>query len=243
MDSPALHLADDVVGGWLQLPGSAAAELVGSVGFGFVVVDQQHGLIGDDALVPILQALDVTGTPALVRVTHNEPSAIGRALDRGAAGVVVPLVDTAEQAALAAAACHYPPRGCRSYGPSRVAWHRRRTEPLCVVMVETLAGLAALPEITAVGDLDAVFVGPSDLALTTGRPLEAQDGDPEYEEVLRGVAEQCRERDLPVGVYCASSAHVRRFRELGFTFFAGPSEGAMLRAAAAAHLQNARAIP
>ncbi|MBC8091217.1 MAG: hypothetical protein H7Y15_04615, partial [Pseudonocardia sp.] len=70
------------VGGWLQLPGSASAELMGSVGFDFVCVDQQHGLIGDDALVPALQALAATSTPAFVRVTRNEPAAIGRALDR-----------------------------------------------------------------------------------------------------------------------------------------------------------------
>ena len=82
----------------LQLPGSATAELIGSVGFDFVCVDQQHGLIGDDALLPMLQGLAATGTPALVRVATNEPATIGRALDRGAAGVIVPLVDSAEEA-------------------------------------------------------------------------------------------------------------------------------------------------
>jgi hypothetical protein len=157
-----LRLADDAVGGWLQLPGPATAELMGSVGYDFVCVDTQHGLIGDDALLPMLQALAATGTPSLVRVSHNALDVIGRALDRGAAGVVVPLVESVEEAAAAVVACHYPPRGTRSYGPTRVAWGDADVlaPGLCAVMIETAAGLAALPGILQVDGVDAVFVGP-----------------------------------------------------------------------------------
>src|SRR5688500_5028450 len=178
-----LRLEDNGIGGWLQLPGSATAELMGSVGFEFVCVDQQHGLIGDDALLPMLQALDASGTPTLVRVVANDAAAIGRALDRGAGGVVVPLVESADDARRAAIACRYPPRGDRSYGPTRTGWRARPSEPLCVVMVETAAAVAALAEILAVDGVDAIFIGPSDLALNTGRPLEAQHGDPAYDEL------------------------------------------------------------
>ena len=89
------------------------------------------------------QALSATGTPALVRVPEHGDAPIGRALDRGAAGVIVPLVDTAEQARAAVAACHYPPAGVRSYGPTRVGWQGRDTGApgLCVVMVETRAAV------------------------------------------------------------------------------------------------------
>jgi 4-hydroxy-2-oxoheptanedioate aldolase len=235
-----LDLTTDVVGGWLQLPGSASAELIGSVGFGFVCIDQQHGLIGDDALLPMAQALDSTGTPVVVRVTGNEAGAIGRALDRGAAAVIVPMVDTAADAARAVAACHYPPRGGRSYGPTRAAWSPGRPDPLCIVMAETLAAVEALPDIAAVEGLDAVFVGPSDLAFSAGLPPSAQVDDPGYERLLRDVVAACRARDLPVGIYCASPAHVHRFRALGFTFFALLSEAAMLHAAALAHLADSR---
>jgi 4-hydroxy-2-oxoheptanedioate aldolase len=106
-------------------------------------------------------------------------------------------------------------------------------------MVETVAAVEALPEITAVVGLDAVFVGPSDLALSSGRLPQAQD-DADYEQMLRKIAAGCRERNLPVGIYCGSPAHVRRFRELGFTFFALQSEAAILRAAALALLTDAR---
>jgi len=243
MDAPALRLDAHAVGGWLALPGSASAELMGSVGFDFVCVDQQHGLIGDDALLPMLQALAATGTPALVRVTRNEPAAIGRALDRGAAGVVVPLVDSPEEADGAVAACHHPPRGARSYGPTRTAWDatgQQRPDPLCVVMVETTAAVAALPRILEVDGIDAIFIGPSDLALGAGMPLEAQHGDPVYDELLTSIVEPCRMHGMPVGIYCASAGHVHRFRALGCTFFALMSEASMLHAAASEHLARSR---
>lgn len=235
VDAP--RLTGDAVGGWLQLPGSATAELMGSVGFDFVCVDQQHGLIGDDALLPMLQGLRAAGTPSLVRVTANEPAAIGRALDRGAGGVIVPLVDSDEEADAAVAACHHPPRGSRSYGPVRPAWLGAAPGPLCVVMVETTAAVAALPRILEVDDIDGIFVGPSDLALGAGLPL---DGGPAHDELVRSIIGSCRDAGIAVGIYCASAAHVQRYRKMGTTFSALMSEATMLRAAAAEHLAGSR---
>jgi len=232
-----LRLTGDAVGGWLQLPGSATAELMGSVGFDFLCVDQQHGLIGDDALLPMLQALRAAGTPSLVRVTANEPAAIGRALDRGADGVIVPLVDSPEEADAAVAACHYPSRGSRSYGPVRRGWLGERPAPLCVVMVETTTAVAALPRILEVDDIDGIFIGPSDLALGAGLPL---DGGPAHDELVGSIIGPCRDAGIPVGIYCASPAHVLRYREMGTTFAALMSEATMLRAVAGEHLRSAR---
>jgi 4-hydroxy-2-oxoheptanedioate aldolase len=236
----ALDLTSDVVGGWLQLPGTATAELMGTVGFPFVVVDQQHGLIGDDAVLPVLQALAATGTPAVVRVPVNEHAAIGRALDRGAAGVLVPLVGSAEEAASAVAACHHAPRGTRSYGPTRLAWAPLPADPLSIVMIETPQAVEQADRIAAVEGLDAVFVGPSDLALSAGFPLSAQLDDPAYADLLRRVVEPVRARGLPLGIYCSSPAHVHRFRELGFTFFTLMSEATLLRSAALQKIDEAR---
>jgi 4-hydroxy-2-oxoheptanedioate aldolase len=236
----ALDLTSGAVGAWLQLPSTATAELMGTIGFDFACLDQQHGLIGDDGLVPVLQALAATGTPAIVRVASNDLTTIGRALDRGAAGVVVPLVDSAAEAARAVAACHHPPRGSRSYGPIRLAWAPLPGHPICAVMIETLAGVEQASAIAAVDGLDAVFVGPSDLSLSAGLPFSAQLDDPGFADLLRRVVEPVRERGLPLGIYCASPAHVHHFRELGFTFFTLMSETALLRGAAAAKLAECR---
>jgi 4-hydroxy-2-oxoheptanedioate aldolase len=231
-------LDGDLVGGWCQLPGSATAELLASVGFDYVCIDTQHGLIGDDVLLTMLQALSANATRTLVRVSHNDHAVIGRALDRGADGVIVPLVNSAAEAAAAVAACRFPPTGNRSLGPTRVTWRGRDplTPMTCIVMIETAESVEALPEILAVDHLDGIFVGPSDLALSTGHALSAQSpgpgGNADYFELLGSIVTQCRGAGKPVGIFSASPAHVRRFREVGFTFFALSSDAAMLRAAA-----------
>lgn len=243
MHELGVDLANGAVGGWLQLPGSVGAELMGSIGFDFLCVDQQHGLIGDDALVPMLQAIESTGTPAFVRVVAAEHAVIGRALDRGAAGVIVPLVETVAQASTAAAACRYPPAGDRSYGQTRTTW-RDRPAPACIVMIETVAGVDALPDILGVAGVDAIFVGPSDLALSAGLPVTAQHADSPhratYEALLNRVIAPAGERGVPVGIYSASAEHARRFRGLGMTWTALWSDATMLREAATGHLRDAR---
>lgn len=235
-----IDLSGDVVGGWLQLPSPETAELMGTVGFGFLCIDQQHGMIGPDALIPMLQGLAAAGCPAIVRVASNEHAAIGRALDHGAAGVIVPLVNSAAEARAAVAAFHYPPEGIRSYGPTRANWYRDRPAPLCIVMIETVEAVAALPEILAVGGIDAIFVGPSDLSLSAALPLTAQDGDPAFDAVLQPVFDAARERGIPAGIFCMSAGHARRFRSMGATFFALFPEAGMLRSAAAQHLAAAK---
>jgi 4-hydroxy-2-oxoheptanedioate aldolase len=223
-------------GAWLQLPGPVTAELMASAGFDFVAIDQQHGLVGDDALLPMLMALG--DVPSLVRPTVTSADAIGRALDRGADGVVVPLVDSAADAAAAVAACHHPPRGSRSYGPTRQGWRGERPAPVCVVMIETVGAVEAVVEIAAVDGVDALFVGPSDLALAHGMPIGAQNGDSAYDALLTRIVDAASGK--PVGIYTASAAHAVRFRGMGFTFTAGPSEAALLRAAAVEHVREAR---
>ncbi|HEY0813987.1 MAG TPA: aldolase/citrate lyase family protein [Pseudonocardia sp.] len=235
-----LRLDGDAVGAWLNLSGSASAELIGSVGFDFVVIDLQHGVIDDEAMLPMLQAVAATGTPALVRVPMNAPEPICRALDRGADGVIVPMVNSADEAAAAVSACHHPPRGTRSYGPVRAPWRGPQADPLCVVMVETTDAVSALPETLKVDGVDAILIGPSDLALSAGMPTSAQNGEPAYTELVRSITEPCRAVGKPVGIFTSSPEHAHRFRALGVTFVAGPSEATLLHAAAKEHLARCR---
>ncbi|TCK22965.1 HpcH/HpaI aldolase family protein [Pseudonocardia endophytica] len=237
-----LRFDSDLVGGWLQLPSPATAEVVGSVGFDMVVIDAQHGLIGEDALLGMLQALSATGTRALVRVPGHGDEPVAAALDRGADGVIVPLVNSAAEASAAVAACHYPPRGRRSYGPTRLGWHGRDTAApgRCVVMVETREAVEALEEILVVDGLDAIFVGPSDLALAHGMELAAQHGDPEYDALLSRITDACRAAGVPAGIWCAGPENLHRYRSLGFTFFGLSAEHALLRAAATEALARSR---
>ena len=219
-----LRLDDDAVGAWLHLPGSASAELIGSVGFDFACVDLQHGVVDDDSVLPMLQALAAADTPSLVRVQSNTPESICRALDRGADGVIVPLVNSADEATAAVIACHHPPRA----------------EPVCVVMVETPDAVAALPDMLKVEGVGGVLIGPSDLALSHGMPVEAQHGDEAYDALVRSIVEPCRAAGTPVGIFTATPDHAQRFRAIGVTFVAGPSDAIILHRAATEHLARCR---
>src|SRR5207249_1082083 len=132
------------VGGWLTVPSSFSAELMAQAGFDWLCVDMQHGVIDYQVAVTMLQAISTTETVPIVRVLWNEPGMIMKALDAGAYGVVVPIVNTAAEAEVAVSACRYPPRGIRSHGPIRAALYggrdylaRADEEVLCIVQVET----------------------------------------------------------------------------------------------------------
>lgn len=162
-------------GAWAVLPGSLTAELMGGAGFDWVIVDTQHGglVVGD--LVPLIQALQLGGTPAVVRVPWVDPATIMRVLDFGAAGVMVPMVNTAQDAAAAAAATRYPPDGIRSYGQTRPRYgstSEANADIVLLVMIETAEALEHVDEIAATPGVDGLFVGAVDLGLSLGLPLD-----------------------------------------------------------------------
>src|SRR5215213_5660503 len=132
------------LGLWMTVPGSIGAELLAGAGVDYVCVDQQHGVIDYASMVPMFQAIGAAGAAPITRVVQNDPGLIMQSLDAGALGVIVPLVNDATEAARAVAACRYPPRGIRSYGPVRAAGVIGSRDPevlaervLCIVMVET----------------------------------------------------------------------------------------------------------
>ncbi len=154
-------------GGWCCLGSAFSAELLGSLGFDYVCVDCQHGLTGYDAMWPMVQALRGTGATPVVRAPANDGPWLGKALDAGAEAVIVPMVNSAEEALRAAAACRYAPEGVRSYGPVRAglllgddaaAVNRAVT---CLVMIETVAAVAVA---------DAICATPGSTASTSAPP-------------------------------------------------------------------------
>ena len=164
-----------VFGLWMTVPGSFGAEILAGTGVDYVCVDQQHGIIDYDSMVPMLQAIRAGGAAPITRVLSKDPFLIMKALDAGAWGVIVPMIDDAEAAADAVAACRYPPRGIRSWGPTRASLALGSRDPedlagevLCLVMIETRKGLENVEEISATPGLDGIYIGPSDLALSLG---------------------------------------------------------------------------
>ncbi len=158
---------------WSAIPSSFSAELVAGTDVDYVCVDQQHGVVNYASMVPMLQAIEAAGATPITRVLSNDPFRIMKALDAGAWGVIVPLVNGAGEAARAMAACRYPPHGIRSYGPIRAASVIGSRNPedlagevLCLVMVETREALENVEEIAATPRVDGIYIGPADLAIS-----------------------------------------------------------------------------
>jgi 4-hydroxy-2-oxoheptanedioate aldolase len=240
---------EPTIGGWCVIPGSFAAELMGRVGFDWICIDTQHGVIGFDQMLPMLQALSATGTPAFVRVPWNEPSDIMKALDAGAQGVIVPMVNSKEEAERAAGACRYPPQGYRSWGPTRAAMQVSGFGPesanravVCMVMIETVEGLAAVDEILAVPGVDGVYVGPNDLAVTHGMTPDATASDPEHRRLIEKILQACVRRGLIAGIHCSGPDTAIRWREAGFRMLNVDNDSVFLRAGAATVLEALRGV-
>lgn len=234
------------IGGWCSIPSPFSAELMGRCGFDWVCIDTQHGVIGYDQMMPMLEALSITATPAFVRVPWNQPDHIMKALDAGAQGVIVPMVSTEEDAKAAVAAAKYPPVGMRSWGPIRAAFDvpdyspetaNRRT--IVAVMIETPGGVENLDAILAVPGVDAVYVGPSDLALGHGMTPTLAPTDPEHVTLIETIVDRCRAHGVVAGIHCDSVETVRRWHARGYGMFTVGSDAALMRGAATAVVAGA----
>lgn len=208
-----------------------ATELFARSDIDYVYLDQQHGMTSLDVLLNQLRAFNGTTTTPLVRVLRNEPGLIGQALDAGAHGVIVPMVNTVAEAELAVAGCRYQPSGVRSWGPLRAAFglgtdpeHVNR-EVMCLVMVETADGLANVERIAEVPGVDGIYVGPADLAVSMGLgPGTAiQDGD--HAKAIERIRAACADAGKAAGISGDPVDLVAR----GFRLVTGGSENGFLR--------------
>ena len=224
-------------GAWVTLSDAVAAETIGAAGFDVVAIDLQHGYATEATAGALIDAIGRTPATCLVRVAY--PGQIGRVLDMGAAGVIVPMVSSAAEASAAVAACRYAPAGTRSWGPWWQGVRAGVAEPdaadagaACVVMVETRAGLDAIDEIAAVDGLDAVYVGPNDLALSMGLGRVRLADSPELTTAVQHIVDTCRSAGLAIGV--DSPGDRDTWLNRGATLVLHASDVALLRAAASA---------
>ncbi|HEY5978451.1 MAG TPA: aldolase/citrate lyase family protein [Microlunatus sp.] len=239
---------DRMVGYWMTLDSPVLAERLAGAGFDYVVLDGQHGEFDGRAQASALIAIDAAGAASgLVRVEANHATPIGRALDSGAAGVIVPLINSAADAAAGVAAARYPPAGIRSFGPLR---SDLRIGPapvdvnatvLVLAMIETAAGLAAVEEIAATPGLDGLYIGPADLSLGVGA---AFPGDPAATEDLDAavarIRKACETADIIAGIHTPSGEVAAQRLAEGFTFVTVAHDVGHLVAAARSHLDVAR---
>ncbi|WP_447007338.1 HpcH/HpaI aldolase family protein [Saccharothrix isguenensis] len=236
------------VGLWVGSTDRRVVRATSGGGFDWACVDEQHGgAAGGRDNTDLIAAVRAAGIPAFVRVAWNRPELIGRALDSGADGVVVPMVDTVEQAREAAAAARFAPRGTRSFGPIRSTDALTTAVPeqanatvLCLVMIETVRGLDAVADIAAVDGVDGVFVGPFDLSLALGLDVNELLTDGREDAPLRRVVHACRSNGLVAGAYAGSVERAAHLRTAGFTMIAAVDDIAMIARSASEAAAAAR---
>jgi 2-dehydro-3-deoxyglucarate aldolase/4-hydroxy-2-oxoheptanedioate aldolase len=239
---------DTTFGLFVDLDSPLAAELCGRAGYDWLVIDLEHGIATEADLLGLLQAAELAGTTALVRPQSAERLRIGRALDTGAGGIVVPQLRSAAEAVEAVAHLRYPPDGVRGValrtrggGLGRVA-HDRIAElnrrVLGVVQVESPRALQEANAIAALDGVDVLFVGPADLTHSLGIP--GRFDDPRYAEALRTVSSACAAHGKAAGILVYDPHLVPGLLERGFRFIGIGGAGALLAEGARAALDTAR---
>ncbi len=221
-------------GTWLNLGSSLTAEIAGKSGFDWLLVDLEHGMGDRHELVTQLQAIDATPAAPVVRIAWNDAVLFKRVLDLGVSGVMVPMVNNAEEARRAAAAMRYPPDGIRGvakmnratdFGPGFGEYFKKaNSHLLTIVQIETKAAIENLDEIAAVDGVDVLFVGPLDLSVSLGVP--DQFDHPIEQDALAKVVAACRKAHKAAGILVANEDQLNRVKKLGFTFVAIGSDGA-----------------
>jgi 4-hydroxy-2-oxoheptanedioate aldolase len=208
MSLKARWVAGEVtLGAWCMVPEPLIAEALSRSEFDWVLVDMQHGCMDYETALSMIRAIDLGSAVPVVRVPWNDPGIIGRMLDAGAMGVVVPMIQSAADARRAVDACLYPPAGSRSFGPVRVGlrdgpgYFAEANSRIAVIpMIETAQALAEVEAIAATPGVDALFVGPFDLSIALGLPPGDNDGNPVFDAAITRISSAAKRAGIAMAV-------------------------------------------
>jgi 4-hydroxy-2-oxoheptanedioate aldolase len=211
-----------------------------SVGFDVMTIDAQHGLATDlSTILPMLQAIEGSGTEPFVRLPANDPAYIMRMLDAGVAGLICPMLDTAEETAAFVKAAKYYPKGNRSLGPTRsnIVYGENYAKQandftITLAMIETPDALKNIREIAQVPNLDGFYVGPWDLSMSLGYEKLADFQDPSFLDILKHILAVATENNLVVGIHAGTPQNARLFADLGYKFVTMINDSSALKAIA-----------
>jgi 2-keto-3-deoxy-L-rhamnonate aldolase RhmA len=236
-----LRRGEASVGTWLSLCSPAAAETMALVGWDWLVVDVEHSPVGFETMTNCFRATQLGGAVPMARVPWNDTIWIQRTLDAGALGLVVPMVNTPDDARAAVSNMRYATRGQRSWGGSRVSpyidgdYRTWADDQLTViVMIETIGAVQRAEEILAVDGVVGCLIGPNDLALSMGLALDDIGPGTAHEAAMLDVLAACRNTGKAAGKHCFDAREATQRIEEGFQFVALASDSAFMDAAARA---------
>lgn len=216
------------VGVWVGLPNSTAAEIAATAGFDWLVLDGEHAPNDVGSLLPLLQAVAPYTTHPVIRPPVGDVALVKQMLDIGVQTLLVPMVDTAEQAELMARAMRYPPQGIRGVGAvlARASrWNaienyaEHANDQMCLlVQVESLEGLNNIEAIAAVEGVDGIFIGPADLSAAMGHL--GNPGHPDVEAAIEGAIARIQKAGKAAGILSVSEHYAQHYLDLGCAFVA-----------------------
>lgn len=235
------------VGAWIQIGHPAVAEILAGAGFDWVCVDLEHGAIDLPQAAALFASIELHGSVPMARVPENDTVWIRRVLDSGAKGVIVPMVNTAEQAEMAVRAAKYPPRGVRGFGYCRAnkygadfAAHLKKAdrEIIVILQIEHINAIGNLEEILTVKGVDGLFIGPMDLSGSMG--VAGKLDHPEVRKALARFLFLCKKTGVPAGLHIIHPEcnTVKESLKRGYRFMALGLDTGFLRDGAAKALSQ-----
>ncbi|KAI8323362.1 Phosphoenolpyruvate/pyruvate domain-containing protein [Martensiomyces pterosporus] len=244
-----------VFGVWLTIPSPITARVLATQGFDWACIDMEHSPTNPSVMAEMVSAVASSGTcTPIVRVPSHSPEWFKWALDAGAHGIIVPMVNTRNEMERVKRLCKYPPEGSRSYGaffapqafgirgPAAMSEYSERAnrDVMVIPQIESAEAVSNLPEILSVGGIDAIFVGPYDLQASMGIKPAEEHFDPRLLSALNSIVQTAEARHIPRGIYASSGSMARSKIQLGYTLLVAATDIGCLSASAAENLLRAR---
>ena len=233
-----LKAGGTVIGTYVRHPDTGLAEILGYLGYDFLLFDGEHAPIGERECENLARVCELTGATSIARVPTNQPWMIGRHLDTGIQGIQVPMVNSAAEAEAAMRAAKYAPVGARGLAGARAANYgqllpfsysahieKSNAESMLIVQIETPAAIEALPEIVKVPEIDVIFIGPTDLSLSLGHPGDFKH--PEVQGAFNRILAVVEKSDKALGVLAANTEASLEWRAKGARYIMSVFEAIM----------------
>lgn len=228
-----------VINGWCAIPSGFSAEVMAQCGWDSLTIDMQHGIQDYQSVVQCMQAIWSRPVTPLVRVPWNDPAMIMKVLDAGALGIICPMINTRAEAEALVKWCRYPPQGQRSNGPIRIQYYggpeywKLANQTITVIpMIETAEAVANLDDILSVPGIDALYIGPSDLAFSMGRTPKLDQEDPVVVEAIERILAGAKRHKIPAGLHNASADYALKMIAKGFQFVSIMNDSGLMAQAA-----------
>ena len=228
------------IGSWMQIANSSVGEIMGHAGYDWVALDMEHGSMCVHQLPDIFRALELGGTLPLVRVASGDSTYCKEALDAGAAGIIVPMIETAEDVDTARCACCWPPTGKRGvafsranlYGKHFDAYKDEAQEPLFIAMIENAKAVENLDAILQVRGIDAIMIGPYDLSASMGMTAEFEHQN--FVAAMSHILNTAQQHQIPAGIHVVAPSETELAQRVaeGYRFIAYSMDAVLLQHAA-----------